>query len=131
MTSFLRVFLGLFIMTTSFAASDNVQDSLPAFIYKALTPAEWKSFQENGKFEGTALDKKDGYIHISMIHQLDRILKKFMKDEPLVIIVKLKTSVLKDKLVLEYSKSRTDKYPHYYGALPREAIAAVEKRPNA
>ena len=32
-------------------------------IYKILTHKEWESFQREGIFKGSDMDKKDGFIH--------------------------------------------------------------------
>lgn len=59
-------------------------------IYKILTPAQWQAFQENGCFQGSQADQKDGFIHTSFADQYSTTIKKFFEGVRPLILVKPK-----------------------------------------
>lgn len=48
-------------------------------VYKIFTEAEWMAFQETGQFSGSALDARDGFIHLSAKHQVAGVIERFFK----------------------------------------------------
>jgi uncharacterized protein (DUF952 family) len=45
--------------------------------FKILTPAQWQNFQSERVFLGSELDQQDGFIHLSLQSQWNRIWQKF------------------------------------------------------
>ena len=45
-------------------------------LYKVLTEVEWEVSQRAGEIE-TALDARDGYVHLSSAHQLPLTLARY------------------------------------------------------
>ena len=45
--------------------------------FKILTPAQWQLFQSERVFLGSELDQQDGFIHLSLQSQWNRIWQKF------------------------------------------------------
>ena len=89
-------------------------------VFKILTVDEWKQFQETKEFEGTDLDKRDGYIHMSSTReQMERVKGKYYKDVQVYLL-----QIDSDKLDnLKYEPiSNGDLYPHQYGKLSLQHV---------
>lgn len=94
-------------------------------IYKICTPEEWDSFQKNGSFEGNALDLRDGFIHLSHAHQVQRIAQKYFPTESIILLDILPDTGLGD---MRWEPSSTgDLYPHLYGNLKIENVQQSRK----
>jgi len=93
------------------------------YIYKILSSTEWEDASES-EIIITELDKKDGFVHLSTAKQLSATLALYFSHCQEVILLRILSETLKDKLVYEYpdSKERTVKFPHYYGELKKSYI---------
>lgn len=49
-------------------------------IFKIVTDKEYSSFDPSTEYCGSALDKQDGFIHLSSFDQLDEIVRLWFKD---------------------------------------------------
>ena len=99
-----------------------------AIIYKILTPEEWSEFQKRGRFEGSPLDKRDGFIHLALEHQYPAILEKFFKEVDSVVLIKIDHDLLDagNTLKIESNRVGGEKFPHLYGALHAKAVISHE-----
>lgn len=96
-------------------------------IYKIMTTKEWELFQNNGYFEGSQIDKADGFIHAAFKEQYPNIIKKYFKGISPLFLVKIDTKLLpEDSLKVESNKSRGNKYPHVYSSIPLKAVVSYE-----
>ncbi len=92
-------------------------------VYKVLQLSEWADFQESGVFEGSPVDHKDGYIHMSDKAQLQNTLDKHYTQNVAVILVEVQINSLAKEL-LKYEISRGGMlFPHFYGLLPLGAVS--------
>ena len=84
---------------------------------------EWEDASES-EIIITELDKKDGFVHLSTAKQLSATLALYFSHCQEVILLRILSETLKDKLVYEYpdSKERTVKFAHYYGELKKSYI---------
>ncbi len=94
-----------------------------AHIFKIFTQAEWGQFQQNGVFEGSALDKSDGFIHISAGPQLQGTLDKWYTNGAAVVIAAIDPANLEAHLKWEVSRDGAE-FPHYYAPLEMAHIEA-------
>lgn len=99
-------------------------DAYP-FIYKILRMSEWSIMKAMGEFIGSVDDKRDGYIHLSTAEHVKSTLDKYYTTAvtrgQAVILVKIKTDGLEDKL--KYELARGDIFfPHYYAPLPMSHV---------
>jgi len=93
-------------------------------VYKLLTINEWEIAQKNG-FIQTALDQKDGYIHLSTSRQLPLTLKTYFDDENKIILLAIPYSKIKNSVKFENTAPyRKGEFPHLYNKLD---INIVEK----
>ena len=108
---------------------ESKSTSAPQHLYKALTTQEWNEFKTSGAFQGSELDKKDGFIHTSTASQLMFTLNKFFPVSSGIkaVIVKIDTSKLKPE-VIKYEPSKPGKvggelYYHIYDSLTLDHVA--------
>jgi uncharacterized protein (DUF952 family) len=94
-------------------------------VYKILTATDWAQFEREGLFEGSADDRRDGYIHFSTEAQVERTLAKHFRDasEPLVC-AEVEARLLGEDLRWDMN-ARGEVYPHLYAALPLAAVVDV------
>jgi uncharacterized protein (DUF952 family) len=94
-------------------------------IYKILLPAEWASFEANGRFDGSPLDLRDGYIHCSSRDQVAGTAQRYFGTEPDLVVVALDAQTM--GMWLRWEASGNGLFPHVYAPLPRAAVVAVHR----
>lgn len=95
--------------------------------YKILTATEWVEFQRDQIFQGSAVDKADGFIHLSTAAQLEETLAKYYAGQIGLTIAEVDLAPLAD--MVRWEKSRHDQlFPHIYGPLPMSAINSAQQR---
>lgn len=97
------------------------QTVLPEIVYKLLTPEQWQAFQRSGEFRGSADDERDGFIHLSLLHQARSTWEKHFGARDDVVVVSLTTRLMGNELKLEISRGG-DSFPHLYRALKLEEV---------
>lgn len=100
--------LTLFVALTVPAQAQSVQ-----FLNKILTESEYNQFMDSGVFEGSAHDKRDGFIHLATTAQLEGIIEKHFSKESTVYILELNIYSTDKNVVWEVA-SNGDLYPHLY-----------------
>jgi uncharacterized protein (DUF952 family) len=96
-------------------------------LYKILSAAEWRDAAAKGVFEGSAVDLKDGFIHLSASHQLrETASRHFVGREGLVLVGFAEDAL--DHLRWEPSRGG-DLFPHVYGAIATGLAAEVHPLP--
>ncbi|MET7420755.1 DUF952 domain-containing protein [Dactylosporangium sp. NPDC005555] len=95
-------------------------------IYKILLPAEWARFEADGRFDGSALDLRDGYIHCSSRDQLAGTALRYFGAEPDLVVVAIDVLTMGEWVRWETS-AHGGLFPHVYAPLPRAAVAAVHR----
>ncbi|MBX9976852.1 MAG: DUF952 domain-containing protein [Alphaproteobacteria bacterium] len=95
------------------------------YIYKILTHDQFKEMQDQGRFSGSALDVKDGYIHCSTEEQVQAVREKFFKDQDTLILLTISPKGLDVRF--EVSPRSKQCYPHIYENLPIANVIASKK----
>lgn len=95
-------------------------------IYKLCRRDEWEAAERLGRFEGSAVDRADGYIHFSEAAQLRETARKHFAGQADLVLVTIDADRLDPRPVWEPSRGGA-LFPHLYGPLP--VAAAVEIRP--
>ena len=90
-------------------------------IYKVLRQSEWDKLQRDGYFNGSAHDKRDGFIHMSTRAQLQGTLDKHYTQGDVVILAAIRASDIKSPIKWEVSRGGAE-FPHIYGELPLNAV---------
>ena len=96
-------------------------------VYKILKEYEWEKAKESGQIT-TALDKQDGFIHLSTAVQLAGTLNLFFKDTDYLQLLQLDLDKIDDtKLIYEipYPNEGEGKiaFPHLYTKLMTNQVA--------
>jgi uncharacterized protein (DUF952 family) len=99
-----------------------------SLIYKILSRSEWQAAQAAGRFEGSAVDLRDGFIHFSTAAQVAETAARHFAGQDDLLIVAVEAGSLGDDLRYEPSRGG-DLFPHLYGALPLTAVRSVDALP--
>jgi uncharacterized protein (DUF952 family) len=90
--------------------------------YKVLTADEWVAFKA-GTFQGSPVDKADGFIHLSTASQLTETVDRHFSAQKGLVIAAIDLAALGDAVRWEPSRNG-QLFPHVYGHLtPGSAIA--------
>jgi uncharacterized protein (DUF952 family) len=92
--------------------------------YKVLTDAEMKEL-ETGAFTGSAVDLKDGYIHLSTADQLTETVNKHFTGQSDLWVAAVDLTAQDDLVKWEESRGGA-LFPHLYGPLLLETAIAYE-----
>lgn len=112
-------------VTLNTKGSDMKQQTVP-YVYKLLAKEEWKAIRQNeftAKY-GSELDKQDGFIHLSMSTQLERIAHKYFSNIRDGKLLKIQVSPIESILKWE-PNSKGELFLHAYGRIPDEAIVKI------
>lgn len=101
-------------------------------LFKVFRQAEWQTFRETGRFEGSADDLRDGFIHLSTEAQLAGTLARHFAGEPGLVVAEVLAC---EDPALSWEVSRGGaRFPHLYRALRIEDIGIsrpASGRPDA
>lgn len=94
---------------------------IPPVLYKILSVEHWQATENCEAVKLSAND--DAFIHFSTEDQLDRIIRKYWADVLQFVLLKVDTSRLEGRLVLESNVEGGSKYYHLYeGSIPISSI---------
>lgn len=93
-------------------------------LYKIMSKQEWETAQANGLYEGSEVDRRDGFIHLSASHQVRATAQKHFSGKADLLLVSVAEEALGQNLKWEVSRGG-DLFPHIYGALPLSAVSEV------
>jgi uncharacterized protein (DUF952 family) len=99
---------------------------MKTLIFKICTAAEWEAALTAGRFDGSAVDRRDGYIHFSTASQAAETAVRHFAGQAGLVLVAVDAGVLGDALRWEPSRGGA-LFPHLYGPLP--VGAALWARP--
>ncbi len=97
-------------------------------IYKICEAAQWAEAERAGEFRGSAVDRVDGYIHLSTADQVAETAAKHFARVPDLVLVAVAAEDLSG--VLKWEPSRGGAlFPHLYGVLPMAAVRWAKPLP--
>jgi len=97
-------------------------------LYKIMSRQEWETAQAKGIYEGSEVDRRDGFIHLSAAHQVRATAQKHFSGRAGLLLVSVAEEALSPNLKWEVSRGG-DLFPHIYGTLPLSAISDVVPLP--
>ena len=97
-------------------------------LYKIMSRQEWEAAQAQGVYEGSKVDRKDGFIHLSAAHQVRTTAQKHFSGKPDLVLISVREEGLSKNLKWEVSRGG-DLFPHIYGPLQLAAIIDVVALP--
>lgn len=94
--------------------------------YKILAADEWAAAQAAGVYEGSAVDRADGFIHLSTEDQLHETARRHYAGRDRLMILTLDADHPPLKALIRWEPSRGGAlFPHIYGALRTEWVEAA------
>jgi uncharacterized protein (DUF952 family) len=91
------------------------------FGYKIERRADWDLAKATGVYRGSALDKADGFIHLSARHQVRATLETWFSGQAGLVLATIDLAALGDKVLWEASRDGA-LFPHCYGSIPFDAV---------
>lgn len=95
----------------------------PITAFKIETVAHWDQALALGMYSGSALDVKDGFIHLSSADQVAETLALYFGGQTGLVLVEVDLAALGEAVVWEASRGGA-MFPHVYGPLPLSACSA-------
>ena len=96
----------------------------PTTAFKLIDAGEWTTARDAGRYDGSAVDRTDGYIHMSTATQLAETARRHYAGRSGLVLLSVQTAPLGDSLLWEPSRGG-DLFPHLYGPLPVTAVGTV------
>jgi uncharacterized protein (DUF952 family) len=97
-------------------------------IYKICTASEWHEAEHAGAYRGSAVDRKDGFIHFSTAEQAAETASKWFAGQRDLVLVAVDGDALGARLKWEPSRGGA-LFPHLYGDLQLSAVLRVDRLP--
>ncbi len=92
-------------------------------IFKILQRQEWEAAQVLGRYPGSVVDQRDGFIHFSSHHQVRATALKHFAGQTDLLVLWVNPNYLGVSLKWEAARGG-ELFPHLYTDLP---LAAVEQ----
>lgn len=84
--------------------------------YKILSAAEWQAFRISGTFAGSAVDRRDGFIHFSYADQLGETANRHFSGHTGLVLLAIDPARFGPALRNEVSRGGA-LFPHLYTSL--------------
>jgi uncharacterized protein (DUF952 family) len=94
-------------------------------VYKICPAAALQEASGRGRFEGSADDARDGFIHLSAGHQVAGTLAKYFAGQRDLVLLAVDPGRLGERLRWEKSRGG-ELFPHLYGPLDLDHVISVE-----
>ncbi|PNG27821.1 dihydroorotate dehydrogenase [Methylocella silvestris] len=98
-------------------------------IYKIAPAALWRQAQDRGRFDGSAVDLKDGFIHFSTAAQVEETARLHFAGLSDLVLIAVNATRLGADLRFEASRGGA-LFPHLYAPLPLDSVASVKRIPR-
>ncbi len=93
-----------------------------ALVYKVLSQDEWEPARQGGVFRGAAVDKRDGYIHLSSADQLQATIRLHFAGRDDLVLLAINADTLAAALKWEPSRGGA-LFPHLYADLSLDSVS--------
>ncbi|MEV0729237.1 DUF952 domain-containing protein [Polymorphospora sp. NPDC050346] len=98
-------------------------------IYKLLAAAEWAEARARGSYPGSAVDRRDGYVHLSGRDQVVETAARHFAGQRGLVLLTVDPGRLGADLRWEPSRGGA-LFPHLYAPLPVDAVVRAEDVPG-
>lgn len=93
-------------------------------VYKICSASAWREAERRGIFQGSADDRRDGFIHFSTAAQVEETVRKHFAGEKGLFLIAIDAVRLGEALRWEPSRGGA-LFPHLYGELDLIAVVKV------
>ena len=97
-------------------------------LYKICPASLWREATRAGRFRGSEVDLRDGFIHLSTAEQAAETAAKHFAGQSDLLLLRVEAASLGDKLKWEPSRGGA-LFPHLYGDLGLTAVTRVDPLP--
>jgi uncharacterized protein (DUF952 family) len=97
-------------------------------IYKILPRSDWAAAAAQGRYEGSPVDRQDGFIHFSTAAQAQETARRHFAGQADLVVLEVEAEELEQALKWEASRGG-DLFPHLYGSLDVDLVRAVIDAP--
>ena len=97
-------------------------------IYKILPRSEWEAALAKRRFDGSAIDRQDGFIHFSTASQAQETARRHFVGQEDLVVLAVEAGDLGSALRWEPSRGG-DLFPHLYAHLETALVRAVTEAP--
>ena len=97
-------------------------------IYKILNASEWSRALAVGRFEGSAVDHADGFMHFSTAGQVAETARRHFRGQTGLVMLAVEAERLGSALKWEASRGGA-LFPHLYGALACDLVIEARAVP--
>ncbi len=97
-------------------------------IYKIMALEDWATALVVGIYEGSAHDRRDGFIHYSTAAQAAETAAKHFAGQADLVLLTVEVDALGSALKWEPSRGG-GLFPHLYAAMPVEAVVKADELP--
>jgi uncharacterized protein (DUF952 family) len=98
-------------------------------IYKLLSADEWARTRAEKKFDGSEVDRRDGYVHLSGRDQVVETAARHFAGRTGLVLLTIDPARLGEALRWEPSRDN-QLFPHLYAPLPIDAVTRVDVLPD-
>jgi uncharacterized protein (DUF952 family) len=98
-------------------------------IYKICDQAAWCEAERSGFYQGSAVDRRDGFIHFSAATQIAETAAKHFAGQADLVLIAVDGDALGPSLKWEPSRGG-DLFPHLYAVLPVATVRWARPLPN-
>jgi uncharacterized protein (DUF952 family) len=99
-----------------------------SLIFHVCARAAWAEAEAAGRYDGSADDRRDGFIHFSAADQVVDSVARHRAGQAGLVILGVEPARLGAALKWEASRGGA-LFPHLYGPLPLEAVVFVRDLP--
>ena len=93
-------------------------------IFKILGSTDWERALSSGRFDGSAVDVADGFIHFSAAEQLAETARRHFAGQADLVVLEVEADTLGSALRWEPSRGGAP-FPHLYGPLDVTHVVSV------
>jgi uncharacterized protein (DUF952 family) len=97
-------------------------------IYKILPREDWEAALEARRYDGSALDRQDGFIHFSTAQQAPETARRHFHGMDDLVVLEVEAEDLGPALRWEPSRGG-DLFPHLYAHLDTFLVRGVSEAP--
>ena len=97
-------------------------------IYKILPRGEWGAALARRRFDGSAIDRQDGFIHFSTAEQAQETARRHFAGQEDLVVLAVEADDLGSGLRWEVSRGG-GLFPHLYAPLETALVRAVTEAP--
>ncbi len=95
----------------------------PGEVYRLMTRDEWEKAARDGAVSYGALDRRDGFLHLSTLEQMFETAQKYFAGRSDMLAIEIPCAVIMNDLKFEPVAERGGAlFPHLYGPLPTAAV---------